>query len=394
MILFFVLAGVCVIPHFVFAAQEDEGLSLSMHPPLFQVHLAPGEKWQSIVSVENKGSVMVRVGFLGVDMVLREGGTTYAPIFNDQMGARSLARWIIVRRETVDVDPGTSEKIPFTIIIPSDAQPGAYRAAILAGPSIRQEQNKQEDVSVASAVSSVISLTVSGEVVENALIRELSVDNVVQAEPAAAFTIRIENKGTVQFAPYGALTIYNMWGQERGNVVVEPNDYFFGTMLPGETKGVTIQWKGHKNFFDVGRYTAHAHIVYGSDDAAVSEKISFWVVPVRSMAVVAGILLLFLLFTNMVVDSVVRNMFKKEMIRLQPASSKKSERIIFTIVRCVYIIPSRIRARFRALPLNERQKKALKFIFIAVYFVIFIVFCISVFSSTAEFSIKVKSAGQ
>ena len=271
----------------------QESIALTITPPLFQIALSPGESWTSSIKAVNSNASGITFHASVVNFIPRgeEGHGDFIPLVEGGDTQGTLAEWIVLHNRSVAVPAGQSAEIRFSIVTPSDAPPGGHYAAILIGTEPQDVLKAGPKIGISSFVSSLIFLRVAGDVSEEGAIREFSSDKALYQSPEAEFALRFENSGNVHLRPQGDIAIYNMWGKERGKILIN-HETDFGNVLPRSTRRFGFEWRGEPNFFEVGRYKAVATLAYGEDSRKnVSRAVSFWVVPIKeTVGVIAGFL--------------------------------------------------------------------------------------------------------
>jgi hypothetical protein len=280
-------------------AGAEGSLSVTVTPPLFQITIGPGEKWSSTIKVvnNNPSDVAYYADVMNFEANGESGSSKFMPIIGETPAERSisLASWIQISHEPILIGAGQSREVPFTVDIPIDAAPGGHYAAILIGTQPGNEGSEGSVVKVSSFVSSLLFVRIKGDVHESGRIREFSTDKTLYQEPAANFSVRFENTGNTHLQPQGDITIFNMWGKERGKLLINQKSNF-GNVLPKSTRKFEFSWKGEESAFDIGRYSALVTLGYGSDGKQnASAKIYFWVVPVVPVAMTLGSFVVFAL---------------------------------------------------------------------------------------------------
>lgn len=272
------------------AAAQSSALSVTITPPLFQLTIGPGDTWSSAVKVVNTNALDVTYYAYVADFKAQgeTGNASFVPLTNEMndptLKTYSLASWIDLTAGPVTVPAGGSGQVPFTVHVPQDAEPGGHYAAILIGTQPTATTTSGTRINIASYVSSLLFVRIKGDVVENGRIREFSTSQDLYQSPEADFTLRFENTGNTHVQPEGDITIYNMWGKERGKVLINQNDGNFGNVLPGSVRRFQFSWTGD-NPFDIGRYSAVVTLAYGQDSKKnVSATTYFWVIPVIPVA--------------------------------------------------------------------------------------------------------------
>jgi hypothetical protein len=169
---------------------------------------------------------------------------------------------------------------------------------------------------VSSFVSSLLFVEIKGDAVESGRIREFSTSQSLYQTPNVDFTVRFENTGTTHVHPQGEVTIYNMWGKQRGQVMINNVDDDFGNVLPQSIRRFQFSWQGEQSLFDIGPYSAIVTLNYGTDGKkSVSATTYFWVVPVVPVAIAVGIALFFILLITWLIRRYIRRALKLEQAR-------------------------------------------------------------------------------
>jgi membrane protein implicated in regulation of membrane protease activity len=283
-----------------FAHAQTEGLALTVTPPLFQLTIGPGESWSSSLKVVNSNPYDVAYYTQVVDFVPEgEGGqSSFLPLVSPPPGeatsTASLAGWIEVTSGPFTIPRGTSGDVPFTVNVPIDAPPGGHYAAILVGTEPGKRVEGGPSMRISSMVSTLMFVRIKGEVIETGRIREFRTIDELYQTARADFVLRFENTGNAHLRPQGAVTIYNMWGKERGKVLINEKGEF-GNALPQSTRRYEFSWEGENSLFDIGRYRAEATLTYGQEAKQNATYATyFWVVPVIPVAITLGAIFFFI----------------------------------------------------------------------------------------------------
>lgn len=295
-----------------FANAQTQGLALTVTPPLFQLTIGPGETWSSTLKVVNSNPYDVTYYTQVVDFVPEgEGGqSSFIPLVSPPPGeatsTASLAGWIQVTAGPFTVSRGTSSDVPFTVKVPIDAAPGGHYAAILVGTEPGERVEGGPSMRISSMVSTLMFVRIKGEVVESGRIREFRTKNELYQTARADFVLRFENTGNAHLRPQGAVTIYNMWGKERGKVLINEKGEF-GNALPQSTRRYEFSWEGENSPFDIGRYRAEATLTYGQEQKQNATYAAyFWVVPVIPVTVTLAALLFFIIAATWLIRRYIR----------------------------------------------------------------------------------------
>lgn len=315
----FLLALQLILPSSVLAqGSRDNQLSLTLTPPLIQVGIARGYEWKSSIRFVNGNphpiTIYARVVPFSPDG--ETGNAKFPAITNPQNIQGTLASWIEVPKGAIAVREDSTADIPVRIRIPDDAPPGGHYAAILVGTEPDRLEEGKSGVAVGSMLASLVFVRVPGEVVEAGSIRDFYAVDTFLERPDARFVVRFENTGNVHVLPRGEISIRNMWGKERGKILVNDADGF-GNVLPGSTRKFEFEWTGEENAFEFGRYTALATLSFGEDGSkTVYREAVFWVVPWKPILLTLLFIVGFLWFANFAIRRYVRRALELERERL------------------------------------------------------------------------------
>jgi hypothetical protein len=277
-------------------AQNSDGnqISLAVTPPLFQVSVEPGGRWNSSVKMINGGKKDIEIYVTPINFQARgaDGSARFIPIMDGEVEGITSAEWIDVFRGPYLVSAESSVDISFTVSVPEEASPGGHYAALLIGTEPADDQIEGSVVKVSSLVTALFLMRVEGDVVESGLIREFRTDTGWYNRPEARFSVNFQNTGTVHLQPRGVIEIYNMWDEKRGTIPINSGNNQFGNVLPDSFRVFSFRWEGENSVFEAGRYTANITLAYGTDGSKhVSDTITFWVLPLIPILTVLGIIL-------------------------------------------------------------------------------------------------------
>ena len=278
------------------SAIAQTSLSLSVSPTVFQMTANPGQIWESSLRIINNNpyEITVFVDVTNFRPLGEQGASEFIPINESDGAETTLAEWINVPSTAIIIPPEQTSEIPIIIELPEEVPPGGHYAAVLVGtrpPETREDISKVE---TAQVVTSLVFLRVSGDVVEEGNIRTFrTLDSVVES-PEATFELRFQNSGNVHLRPEGEITIFNMWGQERGVIPVNQKT-LFGNVLSDSVRSFNFTWKGEWSPADIGLYSAEAVLAYGDEQINfATADTRFWVIPWRillSIIVSLGIII-------------------------------------------------------------------------------------------------------
>ncbi len=271
-------------------AFAQDSLSVTITPPLFQLSIGPGETWSSSVKVVNNNSYEVTYKPQVVDFEANgeTGQGTFVPLIesfaDEPRRGDSLGSWIDMSSEAITIPAGKSSQFEFTVRVPENADPGGHYAAIMIGPAT-EDSASGSHMKVSSFVTSLLFVKIKGEINESGRIREFTPLQSVYQRPEANFVLRFENTGNTHLRPQGTITLYNMWGKERGEVLINEKSNF-GNVLPRSVRRFEFAWTGEESLLDIGRYSAVVTLTYGDDARQNTSAVTyFWVVPIVPVSI-------------------------------------------------------------------------------------------------------------
>lgn len=228
-------------------------------------------------------------------------GDTGSPRFTD--GATGLATWISLASNVV-IQPNQTVKVPYTITIPADAEPGGYFSAVFwseDNPAAREGG----EVSIGGKLGVLILMRVNGDIKEAAGISNFSIDGSrwVTKLPIS-FVYRFKNDGADRVVPLGNIEIKNIFG---GVTAVLPANENEGSVLPnsirkfqtlwgvpkkdGESSGFFTVAQAQLSDFHLGVYSANLTLTYGATNQIAMDSFYFFFIPWQLLSIVVVILI-------------------------------------------------------------------------------------------------------
>jgi hypothetical protein len=279
----------------VVSAQQQAGVRIS--PALIEESLDPGIEKDYTLIIENQEQSERKfyLSSRNISDVTETGNPIFAKDPNEVTGME-LASWIELSQSEITLGANQRAEVAFKMRLPQDASPGSHFGGIFI--SIDPPDIENSGAAVSYQVANIISIFVSGEVDENANIRQFSTDKYFYGSKDVDFNIRIENPGNVLVRPIGPLEIHNMLGQQVGTFIFNESE---AAVFPGKTREYVFDWKGDGVGF--GRYEAVLSAVYGEygGKKTISSSVSFWILPMSIIGPALGVLAVILLITFLIV---------------------------------------------------------------------------------------------
>lgn len=332
-------------------AAAQQGLSFSITPTIFDMAAMPGQAWTSSVKVVNNNPYPLTVYAVPVSFVPQgeRGHGAFVPVPEERAEetGTTLASWMDITNEPIEIPAESSVAVPVAIAVPQDASPGGHYAAVMIGTKPPVTEGKMS-VKTSQIISALFFMRIAGDVVELGEVRTFRSERRFAGSPEMAFTVRFENKGTVHLQPQGEIRITNMWGKERGIIPIN-QETNFGNVLPASTRLFSFSWKGASSLTDIGRYRADLTLAYGLEERKfITRSTTFFVIPLKPLLTA----LAFLAFAIGVVTWSVRT-YIRYMLRLSgfdPATTGTVRTHRYIPKEGDVALPRRVRAGAVAVP--------------------------------------------
>ncbi len=249
-------------------------------PGRSEIEVLPGQTVTQEITVTNRISDG-RTFRLEVDDIKGSADASSAVSLADgERGPYSIRDYISFPKDTFTLNLGERARIPVTITIPANAEPGGFYGSVLVSTD-RTPNEIDGNVSrspVIARVGSLFFVTVKGDAERGGQTKSISTvgDKWWYEEGPINLGILYENTGSVHLNPYGEISVKNMFGEEFGSTELEP--WF---VLPKSLRNRELTWDRE---LLLGRYTVTAKINRGYDDVVDEVTTSFWVVPWKILA--------------------------------------------------------------------------------------------------------------
>lgn len=277
------------------------GNSLKISPLRTDLTLKPGQSRAVPIYIENLEAKPVALKPIENDFIAgkNELGEPAIILDEDEFAPTHSLKRFMEPLGVITVQPGERKEVKVTITVPQTAAAGGYFGALRFAPvSI----TGVESVNVSGSVASLIVLTVPGNLTESLQLREFSLlqdgkaVSRLSSPKDVSVLLRMENKGNVQLAPYGNISVTKS-GQSTPIYSANINDTKpAGLVLPDSIRRFEIPVQKLGTF---GKYTVHVVLGYGSSNETIELTKSFWVVPttyiVGAIVAILGVIALVVL---------------------------------------------------------------------------------------------------
>lgn len=268
-------------------AQDNAGITLI--PATIEERADPGTTQSHTLKITNVSGADKEYFIYKRDIKGVEAGGV--PLFADEGTERTgfeLTEWLVLPTEPLKVPAGATVELPVVINVPADASPGSHFGGVFV--SAEPPKLRETGAGVGYEVVSVVSIRISGDVIDTARVRSFSTDKLLYGAKNIQFTAKIENQGNIMIRPRGPVTITSMFGSEP--VVITVNDNQAG-VFPGTMRDINFEWNDESLGF--GRYEAILALAYDGEDGqkTIDASLVFWVFPIKVMlGFLAGLIII------------------------------------------------------------------------------------------------------
>ncbi len=248
-------------------------------PGKIELEIKPGQTVVKEITIANRMNDDRTFELFVEDIAGSQDGAS-VQLLGQNRGPYTLKDYISFPGNKLTLDLGERARIPVSISIPADAEPGGRYGSVLV--TTVQDDGTDGTEGAPATRSPIIArlgilffITVPGDIERDGETVDLSlIGNPWWYEKGPiTFGISYENRGSVHVNPYGELRVTNMFGEEVGFEELEP--WF---VLPKSLRTREVSWNRE---FLLGRYTATVAINRGYDDVIDERTVTFWVLPWR-----------------------------------------------------------------------------------------------------------------
>jgi len=257
-----------------------------MGPAKVELVLEPGESITREIKVSNRmGKSMEMI----VDIEDFTGDNkSVTRLLGDEKGPYSLRNYLHPEVMNFQLAHGERASLPIEIKIPEDAQPGGlYGSVLINARSLEEKEAGKEginsQISVVSRIGVLFFIRVKGDIETDGRIKTFDTDKNFYKEAPVNFNMTYDNTGTIYLSPHGVIEIRNFLGKKVDEIEVNP--WF---VMPGFLRSRSVAWKKD---LAIGKYTAHLNLNRGYEGKIDTAKVSFWIIPIKTVLSILAIIL-------------------------------------------------------------------------------------------------------
>lgn len=260
-------------------------------PGKVDITIEPGQSKTTEMIVTNRTGETRRFNITIEDAEGSQDAMKPIVLLGDDRGPYSIQDYISVSHTSFELGHNQRARIPVTITVPSDAEPGGRYGSVLIDTVAIQgvagdTAGSAPQSAIIARIGTLFFLTIPGGIERDGGLKDFMTvpeQKFYQSGPIN-LGVLYENRGSIHLAPYGELRIKNMFNEEVGFLEIDP--WF---VLPKSQRLREISWNRE---FLFGRYTATIYINRSYDDVIDELSFSFWVLPWKPILGVFGILFL------------------------------------------------------------------------------------------------------
>lgn len=258
-----------------------------------QYVLSPGRSYLKVKPGEEIQTEIVLFSRAGedilYDVIVRDvsidpelGGVSFLSQAAD--GPFPAKNWIQTPVSAITLHHGEQAFIPVKIRVPKKVDAGDHMATILVKK--RDLFETRGGFRINAFASSVLVITVEGEVVESGTLQKFSVGKYLNWKTPVDLNLTVENTGSVHIAPRGSITISNIFGIPVDELEISNR----WNVLRGSRNTQSMPWAPR---FAFGYYKAETSMqLYtpGKLGQLPTEQrsVSFWVVPLIPLIIICA----------------------------------------------------------------------------------------------------------
>ncbi len=280
----------------VAAAATPAGQGLEISPPLITTDTDPGKTVTFDIKVRNvtKDTVDVNAEIDDFAPVGEQGQSKVLIGQDNQPSPYGFKTWA-EPISAVELAAGEQKPVTVTLDVPTNASPGGHYGVVRFSSSA--PGTKGSGVALNASVGTLVLMNVSGKVVNKAaLVSFYSADSNGKAKGffnsgPVNFVERVQNQGNSFFRPLGTVRVTNTFGSQVAVLTVNANG---GNVLPASIRRFEQQLnKGHL----FGHYKATTNITF--DGKNISGTTSFWVIPLKQVAIILAVIIIAVVLIRM-----------------------------------------------------------------------------------------------
>lgn len=279
-------------------ATTSSANGFKISPVRSELTIEKGDTSTVDISIENPSDIPMVAEAVVNNFIASDDGTGTPRLILDENAEAPKNDFRSLVGEIPNVSLGAKERkdVQVQLSVPQDANSGGYYGAIRFVPA---DITQESTVGLTASVGTIVLVTVPGDLTQKLTLEDLSagqydenkapVTKSIISKGNVIIVTKLANEGDIHTKPFGNITVKNMFGKTVSSMelnAVEPK----ANVLPGSTR-TFVNEPDYKSW--LGRYTITANLGYGDGGGQlISQTSSFWYLPLWSILVIVGIVLL------------------------------------------------------------------------------------------------------
>ena len=266
-------------------------------PGKVDIEMDPGESRTFELSIANRLGIKRLFSVKEEDFTGSSNPEQAVVLLGDDRGPYSMKDYVHLATTSVFIQHAQRARVPLTISIPADAQPGgAYGSIVIStisDPNASRSGGTNPTSNIITRIGTLFFIRIKGPTKESGQLSQFLLsggNSIILNQGSIFFDILYKNDGNVHLDPYGTIQITNMLGSPVGSIDIDP---WFA--MPGSLRFREVEWTPP---FLFGRYVAHAAIHRGYGTSIDEADIVFWVIPWKLLVAILGGIIIVITFVR------------------------------------------------------------------------------------------------
>ncbi len=290
-----------------------KALTMTVIPPQVEIEVAPGKSATADLKVRNDSQETQVLNAKVLDFIVNNDEGTPVILEDYQPDNRwSASSWIQISPTQIKLEPGETKAVRLIVLAPSTALPGGHYATVLYSPDKSTSLQNGSGSSVDPRAGTLISITVPGDIKEDARVTKFSLPSFLEYGPVNILT-SITNLSDIHIKPLGNISIKNWLGKKIASLPLKNTNIFPYTSRDFENV-FNKKWL-------FGRYQAQLNASYGTTGQALIATAYLWVIPWKLLLALLIVTVLIITITKLLKDK----KKKKESLDSSPSEELKTK---------------------------------------------------------------------
>lgn len=216
------ITSVLFIPTVAHAAAENGGIGGKPANPradnprtqsIFVYELQPGQSATDAVEIFNNTETEKRISVYSTDSVISSGGAFACAQAADAI--KDVGGWITLQKGQASLQPGTSEKVGFTVNVPDYAEPGEHNGCIAIQEADAEAASVGNGIALSFRSAIRVAITVPGNIKKDLTVRDVK---LTSRDTTLVGTVLMRNNGNVSLDAAITSSLKGLFGGVRQTI--------------------------------------------------------------------------------------------------------------------------------------------------------------------------------